>query len=435
MSCFLNKSISKITLLIFGMSGAVFGTICQNVQKETDGVYVCDKITVSDEETNIPEDAKYLKVYWGEHLAIVAECSNEELNGIVRQENPPSSDKCTYQRVSYYRADVEYSRVFKNCDYVIPRYEYRSSRNYGLLVSIIEKDGNFWKVKSLENSDGALSGWNDEWFIHPEKCKHEADKLCYDDILLSIDGKKVQDSFSEVYRLLMGEIGSVATVQVRRQIDGKNETKEINAKRAVAWEMDSLKRFYDDGSVRSRMIYPSPTSDSSLQENWFYESGNLKAITPYTHKYGTNAVVVGVEKGFYDSGELKYTLPYTKGKREGLYREFYQSGSLRLEMPWKSDMREGVAKKYYENGVLSWEMPYKNNKLSGTEKGYYPSGKMYRTNTYKDGEWDGVSKVYFENGKLAGSGKFRKGELVGYFKCTDGRVGTEEIDCTKCYSW
>ena len=35
----------------------------------------------------------------------------------------------------------------------------------------------------------------------------------------------------------MGEIGSVATVQVRRQIDGKNETKEINAKRAVAWEL------------------------------------------------------------------------------------------------------------------------------------------------------------------------------------------------------
>jgi len=74
----------------------------------------------------------------------------------------------------------------------------RSSRNYGLLASIIEKDENFWKLKSLENSDGALSGWNDEWFIHPEKCKHETDKLCYDDILLSIDGKKVQDSFSEV---------------------------------------------------------------------------------------------------------------------------------------------------------------------------------------------------------------------------------------------
>lgn len=433
MSCFLNKSISKITLLIFGMSGAVFGTICQNVQKETDGVYVCDKITVSDEETNIPEDAKYLKVYWGEHLAIVAECSNEELNGIVRQENPPSSDKCTYQRVSYYRADVEYSRVFKNCNYVIPRYEYRSSRNYGLLVSIIEKDGNFWKVKSLEYSDGALSGWNDEWFIHPEKCKHEADKLCYDDILLSIDGKKVQDSFSEVYRLLMGEIGSVATVQVRRQIDGKNETKEINAKRAVAWEMDSLKRFYDDGSVRSRMIFPSPSSDSSLQENWYDEFGILQTIAPYSHKYGTKAVEDGIEKGFYDSGELKYTVPYAKGKRNGLRKEFYQSGSLRLETPYKNDMREGVAKQYYENGALYWETPLRKDKASGIEKGYYPSGKLYRTNTYKDGVWDGISKVYFENGKLAGSGKFRKGELVGYFKCTDGRVGTEKIDCTEGY--
>jgi len=97
----------------------------------------------------------------------------------------------------------------------------------------------------------------------------------------------------------MGEIGSVATVQVCRQIDGKNETKEINAKRAVAWELDSLKRFYDDGSVRSRMIYPSPTSDSSLQENWFYES---------------NAVEVGVEKGFYDSEELKSVHKREKGR-------------------------------------------------------------------------------------------------------------------------
>lgn len=65
----------------------------------------------------------------------------------------------------------------------------------------------------------------------------------------------------------------------------------------------------------------------------------------------------------------------------------------------------------------------------------YSSGKLYRTNTYKDGVMDGVSKVYFENGKLAGSGKFRKGELVGYFKCTDGRVGTEKIDCTKNHEW
>ncbi len=435
MSCFLNKSISKITLLIFGMSGAVFGTICQNVQKETDGVYVCDKITVSDEETNIPEDAKYLKVYWGEHLAIVAECSNEELNGIVRQENPPSSDKCTYQKVSYYRADVEYSRVFKNCYYVIPRYGYSSARNYGLLASDIEKDGNFWKVKSLENADGALSEWNDKWFIHPEECKHEADKLCYDDILLSIDGKKAQGTFSEVYRLLMGEIGSVATVQVRRQIDGKNETKEINAKRAVAWEMDSLKRFYDDGSVRSRMIYTSPTSDSSLQEYFYDESGNLNVIAPYTHKYGTMAVKEGIEKGFYDSGELEYTVPYIKGKRDGLFKGFYQRGSLSLETPYKNDMREGIQKQYYENGVLKWEIPLRKDKASGIEKGYYPSGKLYRTNTYKDGVMDGVSKVYFENGKLAGSGKFRKGELVGYFKCTDGRVGTEKIDCTEGYYW
>lgn len=433
MSCFLNKSISKIALVILGMSGAVFGTICQNIQKESEGVYVCNGITVSDEETNIPEDAKYLKVYWGEHLAIVAECSNEELNGTVRLEYPPSSDNCSSQSVSYYRADVEYSRVVKNCNYVIPRYEYRSSRNYGLLASDIEKDGNFWKVKSLENTGGALSGWNAEWFTHPDECKREADKLCYDDILLSIDGKKAQGSFSEVYRLLMGEIGSVATVQVRRQIDGKTETKEINAKRAVAWELDSLKRFYDDGSVRSRMIYPLPTSDSSLQENWYDESGNQKAITPYTYKYGTKAVEDGVEKGFYDSGELKYTVPYTRGKKEGLFKEFYQSGSLRLETPYKNDMREGIAKQYYENGSLYWETPLRQDKASGIEKGYYPSGKLYRTNTYKDGVWDGISKVYFENGKLAGSGKFRKGELVGYFKCTDGRVGTEKIDCTEGY--
>jgi DNA topoisomerase-2 len=36
---------------------------------------------------------------------------------------------------------------------------------------------------------------------------------------------------------------------------------------------------------------------------------------------------------------------------------------------------------------------------------------------------------YFESGKLAGTANYKNGTLTGYKKCTDGRMGNENLDC------
>lgn len=48
---------------------------------------------------------------------------------------------------------------------------------------------------------------------------------------------------------------------------------------------------------------------------------------------------------------------------------------------------------------------------------------------YKNGNINGVMKWYYENGKLAGTANYKNGTLEGYKKCTDGRMGNENLDC------
>ena len=48
---------------------------------------------------------------------------------------------------------------------------------------------------------------------------------------------------------------------------------------------------------------------------------------------------------------------------------------------------------------------------------------------YKNGNTNGIVKWYYENGKLAGTENYKNGTLEGYKKCTDGRMGNENLDC------
>ena len=420
MNYFLNKSVAKIVLMLLGVSEVCFGSVCQDIQEESKGVYVCEKIIVSEDDANIPEDAKFLKVNKEKQIAVVAECAGGKLEGVVKADNPDSNE----QWFSFFRANLEISRIKKNGNF----YKYSSAQDYGVVTTrTIEKDGSSWKVGAIvDKYYGALQY---DFVDTNDECKSKTDRLCDGDALLLIDGKKVHGSFKDIYSLLVGNVGSIANIRVHRLLGNKKIVKEVSVKRVVAWEVDSMKTYYDNGTIERFLILRSPFSDSVTWEQQYYESGNLESVTPITRKYGSMLYPEGDEKCFYESGELKCIAPYIKGKLNGLYREFYKSGSLSKEVSYKNGMRDGFAKLYYENGTVNSEITFKNDKANGIEKIYYQSGKIYRTNFVKDGAWDGVSKVYFENGKLAGSGKFRNGELVGYFKCSDGRLGTEKINC------
>lgn len=87
---------------------------------------------------------------------------------------------------------------------------------------------------------------------------------------------------------------------------------------------------------------------------------------------------------------------------------------------------------YYPDGALRTERDKQNSKCEQIEKGYYASGqlkylKVYTTKNVKLLE----EKEYFEDGRLAGTATYKNEKLVGYKKCTDGRQGSESLDCTR----
>ena len=84
---------------------------------------------------------------------------------------------------------------------------------------------------------------------------------------------------------------------------------------------------------------------------------------------------------------------------------------------------------YYESENIRVEKPYKNGNINGIVKSYYENGNIEAEEPHKNGKINGIEKWYYENGKLAGTANYKNGTLEGYKKCTDGRMGNENLDC------
>ena len=95
---------------------------------------------------------------------------------------------------------------------------------------------------------------------------------------------------------------------------------------------------------------------------------------------------------------------------------------------------DSISIDYRESGNIFSEFPYKNGNINGIMKEYFKSGGIGAEIPYKNGYRNGIEKEYFENGKLAGTATYKNGKLVGYKKCTDGRMGNENLDCLNWFS-
>ena len=141
--------------------------------------------------------------------------------------------------------------------------------------------------------------------------------------------------------------------------------------------------------------------------------GTVKMDTPRdtvyntTYKDGTDCMCDSIQSYYYDSGVLMWEIPYINGKEHGVCKWYHESGALMREIPRINGNVHGVVKSYYKSGALRWEIPCINEKEHG------------------------VGKWYYENGKLAGTATYKNGKLAGYKKCSDGRVGNENLDCLK----
>ncbi len=94
-------------------------------------------------------------------------------------------------------------------------------------------------------------------------------------------------------------------------------------------------------------------------------------------------------------------------------------------------------KEYYENGSIGEKgtlrrlTPYVNGKKDGLVKEYYQNGQIWRTTNYKKGKREGKQIEYSaKTGKVISTAIFKNDELVGDKKCSDGRFGSIDLDCT-----
>jgi hypothetical protein len=114
---------------------------------------------------------------------------------------------------------------------------------------------------------------------------------------------------------------------------------------------------------------------------------------------------------------------------DSIRSDYYTSGELMSEVPYINGKPNGTHKLYHANGNLQITATYNNGKQHGTENWYYRNGNLQFTVTYNNGKRHGIDKEYFRNGNLAGTATYNNGKLIGYKKCTDGRVGNEKLNC------
>jgi len=120
--------------------------------------------------------------------------------------------------------------------------------------------------------------------------------------------------------------------------------------------------------------------------------------------------------------------PYKNGNIHGY--EYYYNDSVMVGATKYTKGTIIEQKWFFVTGELNVHSKYKNGVITHSVM-YYLNGALWNESYFDSGKLQGTKKWYFENGNLAGTATYKNGKLVGYKKCTDGRVGNENLDCLK----
>jgi len=127
---------------------------------------------------------------------------------------------------------------------------------------------------------------------------------------------------------------------------------------------------------------------------------------------------------------LVYYTPYKNGKKNGVERAYSDDGFnciLQLEITYVDNIKQN--EKYYTAGwaglVLTRYVPSTN----GIETKYSCNGALEFEVEITNGKRNGIGKWYYESGKVSGTAEYKNGEMIGYKKCTNGKLGNESLVC------
>jgi len=163
-----------------------------------------------------------------------------------------------------------------------------------------------------------------------------------------------------------------------------------------------------------------------LEYTFNYEPAH-KLVTMYPGEVPCNCDSLSVK---YTNNLVAYT-PYKRGKKNGVTRMYFNevlcSYELRSEILYIDDIKQSE-KRYvgsWDGLVLIHYIP----SISGIEMQYYFTGELKFEVEISDGHRNGIGKWYHGNGKVSGTATYEKGEMIGYKKCTNGKIGNEYLKC------
>jgi len=119
----------------------------------------------------------------------------------------------------------------------------------------------------------------------------------------------------------------------------------------------------------------------------------------------------GKVKRYYDNGRVRSSAHYVNGMLDGEITEYYENGRIKIHYTYR-DGRNGEFTKYFDNGKLKLIDDYTNGKINGESRTYFYSGQLKSVGYHVDGKPDGEFVFYNKNGTIFDRNLYKNGVMV-----------------------
>jgi antitoxin component YwqK of YwqJK toxin-antitoxin module len=161
---------------------------------------------------------------------------------------------------------------------------------------------------------------------------------------------------------------------------------------------------YENGKIRYQGRFEN---DKPIGEfTYFYEDGNLKAISIFKDKG-----IRSFTKTYSPDGKIMSEGYYLNEKKDSAWKYFNDYNIVIKEEFYRNYQKHGEWKTYFAEGSLTDKITYKNGKRDGVWEQNYIGGSL-KTQFVND-KLEGLYRVYTFEGKLRNQGKYKNNKKEG----------------------
>lgn len=169
--------------------------------------------------------------------------------------------------------------------------------------------------------------------------------------------------------------------------------------------VDSLKRYYPDGTIKAIMVYDQKGID--VLAEIFDEDGRLRAKGNYIDRKKNGKWF------FYGTHDKLLTeVEYQDDRLNGISIRYFANADLMEKTSWAMDTLHGIRETYQEGGIKSSLFGYKKGMLNGSYLIFYPDGRKAVIGEYKMNKKEGDWIYYLQNGDVDYTLSYSNGEIT-----------------------